>query len=433
MARGRAISLCLPKEMGRPRPTRSQPPRSARHPSFFPRIGLALLSRNAILCPAVTYDFSTCPDRGGTGSLKWERYAGRDILPMWVADMDFLSPPEVIEALRQRTDHGVFGYTLPPASTIGAAAEYLQTHHDVSVDAEQIVWFPGLVPALNVTCRAFAGAGEDVLTCTPVYPPFLSAPDFAGVGLRKVDLAESAGIWDIDFDALELAVTPQTRLFILCNPHNPVGRVFPETTIARLAGFCRKHDLVLVSDEIHCDLVLDERKHTSGLRFAGPDGPRTIAMFAPSKTFNLAGLACAFMVIPDAATRRAFQKAARGLITEINALGYAGCEAALRHGWPWRDQLLGVLRANRDRVESFVASSLPGIRTWHVEATYLAWLDARGLGQTNVAKFFEDHGVGLSDGVPFGAPPGFLRLNFGCPRAQLDEALRRMALALDQR
>jgi cystathionine beta-lyase len=152
-------------------------------------------------------------------------------------------------------------------------------------------------------------------------------------------------------------------------------------------------------------------------------------MFAPSKTFNLAGLACAFLVIPDAATRRTFQHAARGLITEVNAFGYTGCEVALRHGWPWRDQLLDVLRANRDHVENFIATSLPGIRTWHVEATYLAWLDARELHLTNAAKFFEDHGVGLSDGVPFGAPAGFLRLNFGCPRTQLDEAMQRMARA----
>lgn len=376
------------------------------------------------------YDFTTCPDRSGTGSLKWERHAGRDILPMWVADMDFLSPPEVIEALHRRADHGVFGYTVPPRSTIEAAIAYLREKHGADVAAEHIVWFPGLVPALNVACRAFVKPGEDVLTCTPVYPPFLSAPDFAGVGLRTVGLAENNGVWDIDFDALDKAVTPATRMFILCNPHNPVGRVFPGATVARLAEFCRKHNLVLISDEIHCDLVLDDTPHTSGLKFAGPDGPRTVAMFAPSKTFNLAGLACAFLVIPDAETRRTFQRAARGLITEINAFGYTGCEAALRHGWAWQKELLGVLRANRDCLEKFIADSLPDIRTWHVEATYLAWLDARGLARPNVTKFFEDHGVGLSDGVPFGAPAGFVRLNFGCPRTQLDEALRRMAAAL---
>jgi cysteine-S-conjugate beta-lyase len=378
----------------------------------------------------MTYDFTNCPNRASTGSLKWERYPERDVVPMWVADMDFISAPEITEALQQRAAHGVFGYTVPPKSTVDAALDYLQTHHGYAAAPEHIVWFPGLVPALNIACRAFVQPGEDVLTCTPVYPPFLSAPEFAGVGLRKVDLAEIDGAWSIDFDALENTVTPQTKLFILCNPHNPVGRVFPEATVARLAEFCRRRQLILISDEIHCDLVLDDLPHTSGLKFAGPDGPPVVAMFAPSKTFNLAGLACAFLVIPDATTRRTFQRAARGLITEVNAFGYTGCEAALRHGWPWRDQLLDVLRSNRDHVESFVASSLPGVRTWHVEATYLAWLDARELDLPHPAKFFEDHGVGLSDGVPFGAPPGFLRLNFGCPRAQLDEALNRMAHAI---
>ena len=379
------------------------------------------------------YDFTTCPDRRGTGSLKWERYPGRDVLPMWVADMDFKSAPEIIAALEERAAHGVFGYTIPPKSTVEAAIAYLEDKHGRAATAEQIVWFPGLVPALNVACRAFVQPGEEVLTCTPVYPPFLTAPDFAGVGLRTVELVENDGVWDIDFDGLENAVTARTKLFILCNPHNPVGRAFPETTIARLAEFCRRHNLVLISDEIHCDLVLDDIPHTSGLKFAGPDGPPVVAMFAPSKTFNLAGLACAFLVIPDSATRRTFQRAARGLITEVNAFGYAGCETALRHGWPWRDQLLDVLRANRDHLEKFVASSLPGIRTWHVEATYLAWLDARQLALPKAAKFFEDHGVGLSDGVPFGAPQGFLRLNFGCPQTQLDTALNRMAEAVAAR
>ena len=379
------------------------------------------------------YDFTTCPDRRGTGSLKWERYPGRDVLPMWVADMDFKSAPEIIAALEERAAHGVFGYTIPPKSTVEATIAYLADKHGCTATAEQIVWFPGLVPALNVACRAFVQPGEEVLTCTPVYPPFLTAPDFAGVGLRTVELVENDGVWDIDFDGLDNVVTARTKLFILCNPHNPVGRAFPEPTIARLAEFCRRHNLVLISDEIHCDLVLDDIPHTSGLKFAGPDGPPVVAMFAPSKTFNLAGLACAFLVIPDSATRRTFQRAARGLITEVNAFGYAGCEAALRHGWPWRNQLLDVLRANRDHLEKFVASSLPGIRTWHVEATYLAWLDARQLALPEAAKFFEDHGVGLSDGVPFGAPQGFLRLNFGCPRMQLDDALNRMAEAVAAR
>ena len=395
-------------------------------------IRLARRVADGMLSRLVKYNFANCPDRTGTGSLKWERYAGSDVIPMWVADMDFTSPPEVIDALHSRANHGVFGYTIPPKTTVDAVIEYLQNRHGANVSSEQIVWFPGLVPALNIACRAFASPGDEVLTCTPVYPPFLSAPEFSGVTLRTVDLVENQGVWEIDFDQLERTVSQKTKMFILCNPHNPVGRVFPESTVARLAEFCREHGLVLISDEIHCDLVLDDMKHTSGLQFSGREGPPVVAMFAPSKTFNLAGLACAFLVIPHTETRRKFQHAARGIITEINAFGYAGCEAALRHGWSWHRELLRTLRANRDHLENFVAASFPGIRTWHVEATYLAWLDARELGIKEPAKFFEKHGVGLSDGVPFGAPQGLLRLNFGCPRAQLDEALRRMASAIAQ-
>ncbi|MEN9469366.1 MAG: hypothetical protein RL630_1099, partial [Verrucomicrobiota bacterium] len=217
----------------------------------------------------MNYDFNTCPNRAGTGSLKWERYAGRDVIPMWVADMDFTSAPEIIEALHKRVSHGVFGYTVPPATTVEAAMAYLRERHGAEVTPEQIVWFPGLVPALNVACRAFVPSGGEVLTCTPVYPPFLSSPEFAGVGLKTVDLVENNGVWDMDFDGLEAAVTPNTKLFILCNPHNPIGRVFPRATLERLSEFCRRHGLVLISDEIHCDLVLDDLSHTTGLKLTG--------------------------------------------------------------------------------------------------------------------------------------------------------------------
>lgn len=378
----------------------------------------------------VTYDFDTCPDRRGTGSLKWERYAGRDVLPMWVADMDFLSPPEVLEALRARAAHGVFGYTVPPRSTVEAVRQYLSRTHGHDVPGDGIVWFPGLVPALNIACATFCEDGDEVLTCTPVYPPFLLAPRFRNRTVRTVDLVIDQGEWTIDFDALERTVSPRTRLFILCNPHNPVGRVFPRATLERLAEFCRRHRLVLCSDEIHCDLILDAIPHVSGLSLADAEGPGIIALFAPSKTYNLAGLACAFAVVPDPALRTRLQRGARGFVTEINAFGYAGCEAAFRHGEPWRQALLDVLRSHRDHLRR-AAAGWRGVSLRPPQATYLAWLDARNLGVANPAEFFEQHGVGLSDGVPFGAPPGFLRLNFGCPRAQFDEALRRMARAID--
>lgn len=375
------------------------------------------------------FDFDTAPDRHGTGSLKWDRYAGRDIVPLWVADMDFRSPPAVVEALRARVEHGVFGYTVPYEEVVHETLAYLRRVHRLDARPEWLVWLPGLVPALNVCCRAFGEPGGGVLTFTPVYPPFLSAPAFSDRRRIAVPLAAEGDRWAIDWEALERAVTPDAKLFLLCHPHNPVGRVWRRDELERLVAFCEAHDLVLCSDEIHCDLILDDLPHVPTLALGARAAQRTITLLSPSKTYNLPGLACAYAVIPDDGLRTAFKRAARGVITEVNAFGYAGCAAAYRHGEPWRRELLQVLRGNRDLVYRAAAERLPRIRLRPMEATYLAWMDVRDLGLDAPAKFFEDAGVGLSNGHDFGTP-GFLRLNFGCPRTRLQEALDRMARAL---
>lgn len=375
------------------------------------------------------FEFDTAPDRQNTGSLKWGKYAGRDVVPLWVADMDFLSPPAVIEALRQRVDHGVFGYTVPYDEVVRAVLAYLSRRHGLEVRPEWLVWLPGLVPALNVACRAFGEPGHEVLTCTPVYPPFLSAPGFSDRKRVTVPLAVEGSRWVIDWEGLERAVTPETRLFILCHPHNPVGRVWTQEELERLVDFCDEHELVLCSDEIHCDLILDDVPHVPTLSLGEAAQRRTITLLSPSKTYNLPGLACAYAVIPDDGLRNAFKRAARGIITEVNAFGYAGCAAAYQHGEPWRQELLNYLRGNRDLVYRFAAEHLPGVKLLPMQATYLAWLDVRELDLDQPVKFFEDAGVGLSNGHDFGAP-GFVRLNFGCPRARLQEGLERMARAL---
>ena len=377
----------------------------------------------------MTYDFDHIVERRGTASLKWDKYAGRDIIPLWVADMDFPSPPAVMDALVSRARHGVFGYTLPGAEVTSAVLDYLRTRHGLTAEADWLVWLPGLVPGLNVTCRAVGEAGQGVLTCTPVYPPFLSAPGFSDRRRITVPLSCEGGRWEFDWDALEQAATPDARLFVLCNPHNPVGRVWTGEELLRLLDFCRRHDLVLCSDEIHCDLILDERSHVPALAL-GPDAARrTIALYAPSKTYNVPGLSCAYAVIPDAALRDRFRRAARGVITEINAFGYAGCAAAYRHGEAWRLELIEYLRANRDLVYRELAPLAPRVRLQPMEATYLAWLDVRELGVESPVRFFEEAGVGLSNGVDFGAP-GFVRLNFGCPRSLLQEGLDRIKAAV---
>ena len=394
----------------------------------------------------MTFDFESLPDRRGTGSLKWDKYAGRDVIPMWVADMDFRSPPCVIEALASRVGHGVFGYTEPHAEVTGATVAWLRDRHGVDAQADWLVWFPGLVPALNVVCRAFGTIGDEVLALTPVYPPFLTAPGFSDRVSVTVPLALDGDRWEVDVARLEAALTPRTRVLIFCNPHNPVGRVFTESEVRAVMELCRARGVVFCSDEIHADLVLGPMAPTGGSdaegRASGHDmrhvsaaaigeAPHAIVLMAPSKTFNTPGLSCAFALIPDPSVRMAVRRAARGLITEVNAMGYVACAAAFREGEPWRRALIDVLRGNRDALYRFVAEKMPTIRLRPMEATYLAWLDCRDLGVDDPAGLFEKAGVGLSDGRHFGpGGEGFVRLNFGCPRSRLMEALRRMEAAL---
>ncbi|PKN47209.1 MAG: aspartate aminotransferase [Deltaproteobacteria bacterium HGW-Deltaproteobacteria-17] len=381
------------------------------------------------------FDFETPVDRRKTASLKWEHYTGRDVVPMWVADMDFASPPAVMEALHRRVDHGVFGYTLPPRELIGVMLEMLARDYDWSVREEWLVFLPGLVCGLNVTCRAVGVPGDAVVTFTPVYPPFLTAPRLSGRELVTVPLREAGSRWEMDLGALEAAITPRTRLLLLCSPHNPAGRVWTRDEQLALAEVAQRHDLIVCSDEIHAGLVLDAGlRHVPFAALSPELARRTITLHAPSKTYNVPGLGCAFAVIPDEALRRAFKGAMDGIVPHVNLLGYEAALAAYRDGEPWRQELLAVLRRNAARVHEAVPQ-LPGLRTWPVEATYLAWIDARGLdvsgsgGSMKPAAFFEAAGVGLSDGAPFGAP-GFVRLNFGCPPSQLETALSRMRDAL---
>jgi cystathionine beta-lyase len=374
------------------------------------------------------FDFDRVVDRRGGDSIKWNKYTGRDVLPLWIADMDFAAPPAVVSALAQRVAQGYFGYAEPWPSLLDAVLGHLQREYQWSVDVASLVWMPGLVTGLNVACRAVEGS---VLTATPVYPPFLSAPRLSGRSLIKVPLAISEGEWRWDFAALEAAITPDARLLLLCHPHNPVGRAWHESELVALTDFCKRHDLIVCSDEIHCGLLLDAgRKHIPLARLDADIARRSITLMAPSKTYNIPGLGCAFAVIPDAALRRRFLTAMNGIVPHVNVLGLAACEAAYRDSDDWHGALIRYLSGNRDRVEKAI-TAMPGLTMTHVEATYLAWIDARGLGVDDPATFFEAAGVGLSSGADFGLP-GWVRLNFACPRATLEEALRRMQGALSR-
>jgi cystathionine beta-lyase len=384
----------------------------------------------------MTFDVDTPQPRLGTDSQKWQKYAGRDILPMWVADMDFKCAPAILAALHERVEHGLFGYARPVKSTTDSVVAAMASRYGWPIDPAWLVWLPGLVVGLNVTAQAFAEPGDEVLSLAPVYPPFMSAPKNSARVSTTVPWTLSGGAWTIDWDALERTVTPRTKLFFLCNPHNPLARVWRRDELARLGEFCVRHGLVLCSDEIHCDLILDPALPHVPTALLSPEiAARTVTLMAPSKTYNVPGLGTSLAIISDSARRACFVRATAGIVAEVNNFGYVACEAAYRDCEPWRQALLAYLRGNRDFILDFVARELPGVRVEApIEATYLAWLDVSAIKLADPTRHFEQHGVGLSDGAAFGAAKGtHVRLNFGCTRATLAEALCRMQAALAAR
>jgi cystathionine beta-lyase len=380
----------------------------------------------------VTFDFDHVPDRRGQWSLKWDRYGGRDVIPMWVADMDFPAAPPILDMLRARIDHGVLGYVQPKPELVQAIAARIEASYGWHTDPDWYVWMPGLVSGLNIVCRAVGEPGDDVVTGTPIYPPFLSAPGYSERGCVRAPLTLDEGTWRFTPDALRSALTPRTRLFLLCNPHNPVGRSFTREELLALADVALANDMVICSDEIHCGLVLDEDKRHVPIASLSPEiAERTITLMAASKTFNLPALAFAFGIVPSARLRKRLDRVMAGIAHRPLGLGTWATLAAYRDGEPWRLALLDYLRGNRDLVEERICT-MPRLSMTHVQATYLAWIDCRQTGIENPVAFFAESGVGLYDGADFGAP-GYVRLNFACPRARLREALDRMERALSGR
>jgi len=377
----------------------------------------------------MSFDFDTVIPRRGTGNIKYDRRPELD--PFWVADMDFASPPAILEALHRRVDHGIFGYAQAHETLNEAVISYLKTRRHADVAVSEITHLGGLVPALSLAARAFCKPGDSLMTCTPVYPPFLGVHHDADTKLITTDHVLENGVWTFDWAAMEQAVQPDTRVFILCNPQNPLGRVFSKQEVEKLAAFCEKHDLILVSDEIHCDLIFDETltPHFSALNLPEQYRNRVITLLAPSKTWNIAGLGYAYAVIQDDSLRRRFSSARGHTLAEINALSYNAAEAAYRDGEPWREELVAYLKTNRDTLVDFV-NSCPGLSILPPQATYLAWINARELGLENPALHFEKKaGLFLSDGAFFGWP-GYIRFNFGCPRSRMLEGLEKIKAAL---
>ncbi|MGE5639630.1 MAG: MalY/PatB family protein [Clostridia bacterium] len=372
----------------------------------------------------MAFDFDAPADRGGTWSSRWQRYAGTDVIPLWVADTDFRPPPAVLAALSQRIEHGILGYTVPPPELTEAIVARLDRLYRWRIQPEWLVYLPGVVPGLHHAARSLTAAADHVIVPRPVYQHVKKAPEAAPRAFTEVDLVLQKDRWVFDLDSVRRAVRRETRAFFLCNPQNPGGTVFTRDELLALAEATR--DAIIVSDEIHCDLILQPGCRHVPIASLSPEvSRRTVTLLSPNKTFNFPGAGCAWAVIEDRDLRRRFSVDVDAHVLPSPTLfGYLAALAAYREGDAWLAEQLDYLRANRDLVRESLALPLASI-----EATYLAWIDCRGLGLADPHRHFLAHGVALSPGSQFGAP-GFVRLNFGTQRHLLRQALERMQEAL---
>lgn len=382
------------------------------------------------------YDFNQPHERRRTDSEKWKAF-GNDVLPLWVADMDFHAPPAVLHALHERVAHGIFGYGGVTAELSEAICDRLWKHYHWTVTPDQLLFLPGLVSGLNVSCRAVCPPNTGVLVQTPIYPPFLSAPVNQGLHLNIAELTVTrSNQWlhySIDYNAFEAAIQSHTRLFMLCNPHNPVGRCYTREELISLAEICTRNDLIICSDEIHCDLMLGNSSHLPIATLSPEIAKRCITLMAPSKTFNIAGLYCGFAIIQNPSLRKRYQLAAQGIVPQVNLLGFTAALAAYKNCETWHKELMIYLNGNRNFFIDYVQEHLPMLRTTIPEGTFLAWLDCSATGIIgNQHEFFLHLAkVALNDGQRFGqGGSDFVRLNFGCSRSTLTEALMQMKFAL---
>jgi len=378
------------------------------------------------------YDFDQVRERRGSDSVKWKKY-GNEVLPLWVADMDFISAEPIQRGLRQRVDHGFFGYTQPSQELCLVIQERMKRIYQWKIQEAELFFLPGLVAGLNLSFYAFAGPEDEILVQPPVYPHFIKDPVIHGRRVVDPPLVQNGDTYEIDFDAFERMITERTKVFILCNPHNPVARVYTLKELERMAEICLRHHLIICSDEIHCDLLYPGYRHIPISTLSPEVADQTVTLMAPSKTYNLAGLSCGFAIIQNPELQKIWKNITLGLVPSMNIMGQVAALAAFKGGQEWLDQVLGYLKENRDFLSRTIRDQLPGVRMTRMEATYLAWLDCRdsGISGKPFDFFLTKAKVALNDGVEFGrGGEGFVRLNFACPRKILTEALDRMAAAL---
>ncbi|MFO7963389.1 MAG: MalY/PatB family protein [Desulfobacterales bacterium] len=387
----------------------------------------------------MTFDFDRIIDRRNTNSAKWDLVPGMckdpDVIPMWVADMDFPTAPAVIEALKRQSENGFFGYTLRPKSYLQAVVDWVDRRHGWKIEPEWLTYSPGVVTALNLCLMTYTRPGDRVIIQPPVYYPFARAIRNNGRYVENNPLLYDGNRYTMDLTDLKTRAHHRTTMMILCSPHNPVGRVWHEDALAAVAEFCVENDILLVSDEIHSDLVFRERKHMPTASISEKIAQNTITCIAPSKTFNLAGLKTSVLVIPDPKLRRQYQDMLENLALGMdNSFGVVALEAAYSHGESWLEALLDYLDANAECAVSFIRQNIPGISAQKPEGTYLLWLDCRGLGLDSKALddfMLTKARLWLDDGPMFGpGGEGFQRMNIACPRKTLERALERLNKAV---
>ena len=379
--------------------------------------------------------FDRVIDRNNTHSLKWDAYPN-GVLPLWVADMDFQAPEPVLRALRNRVDHGIFGYESQFNELRDTVVNWTWQHYHWKINPQDILFVPGVVTSLNLAAQALASPGAGVIIQPPVYPPFFSVAKNAQLEINQAPLSHDENLnYYIDFIEFEKSIGENTKLFILCNPHNPVGRVFKQDELTKIAELCIKHKLIILSDEIHCDLVYEGHHHIPFASLNEEIAQCTITFIAPSKTFNLAGLKCSIIISQNTELRKQIEQKRCGLVGDPGTLSLIAALAAFQYGQPWLDELLQYLQGNRDWLCKYLQNNLPSINMPPIEGTYLAWLDCHLLNlKPNPYDFFlQNAKVALNNGPTFGSGgEGFVRLNFGCPREILEEALLRMTTAIEQ-
>jgi cystathionine beta-lyase len=381
----------------------------------------------------VKYDFDRVIDRRNSDSNKWRTY-GEDILPMWVADMDFQAPPQVIAAIQQRAQHGIFGYLIRPASYYTAIIDWMRARHGWNIQREWLAHSPGVVTALDLAVHAFTQPGDKIIVQPPVYFPFFTIVRNNGRQLAFNQLCPENGYYRMDLSDLERKIDSRTKAIMLCSPHNPVGRVWTKEELTAFGELCLRKNILIFSDEIHSDLILPGHKHIPLAAIAPEIANITITLIAPSKTFNVPGLYTAAAIIPNNRLHTQFNHLLENFaLNASNTFGMVAWEAAYRHGEDWLEELLDYLQGNIDYAIRFFQQRIPKIKATCPEGTYLLWLDCRelGLDHDNLRDLFlKQAQVALNEGHTFGpGGEGFMRMNIGCPRAILQEGLERIERA----